>query len=823
MYISMRWLARHVDLDGITPEELARDLTLSTAEVEGLERFAPHLSDVVVGHVTHRERHPDADKLNICTVDVGKDDPLQIVCGAPNVDAGQRVAVAQVGCVLPEDFKIKKSKIRGVESRGMICSERELGLGDEHDGIWVLPGEPAIGEPVAEALGIVDWIIEIDNKSLTHRPDLWGHRGIAREVAAIYRRELRPLDSDLGPTGDAAPLPLRVESDACSRYLAVGIEGVTNGRSPDWMRNLLLAVGQRPLTLCVDLSNFVMLDLGQPNHLFDRRRISPEGIVVRDAREGETLETLDGVERKLDPSDMLICSGNAPVALAGIMGGEASSVQDDTTELLLEVASFDAARVRRSSARLGLRTDASARFEKSLDPTLPMETAGHLVNLLRELQPGVRVTASPSDEGTWSDPALTLELRGERVRSLLSPEIDDDEIEDILRRLTFGVQRSGSNFTVDVPSRRSTKDVTIEQDLVEEIGRIHRYGNVPERRLEAELLPPPRDERRRMVRSLEERAAGAARFHEVMSYSFVEDELLGRLGIADQERIEVVNPVAEGVSKIRRSVMPSLIGALPQNLHHRDEVRLFEIGKGYLPELAEEEGGEPVEVHEMGLLWSAPKPKKGASFDAARRMHLQAVVADLVADLGLPPIRWAACGEDEAPPYLHPVRTLVGYLPLSIQAPGKKKKGAPAPVEELAVIWLGDLEPGIARDLEVDADVAVASLLIDGLLEIPRRPPGYNPIPKFPAVKVDVALAVPAECSAGDARGAIEKAGKGLVRSARLFDVYSGEQVGEGRKSLAWSVELQAQDRTLSDKDGAKFLDRLERLCTDLGGELRRS
>jgi len=316
MKLSYRWLGRHVDLSGIPPQDLAQDLTLSTCEVEGLERFLPHLHDVVVGFVKEREKHPDADKLSRCTVDVGDGTLRTIVCGAPNVAAGQKVAVALPGTELPGGLKIKKSKIRGVESEGMICSERELGLGEEHSGIWVLPAEAPLGQPVDEALELSDWVIEIDNKSLTHRPDLWGHRGFAAEIAAIRGRKLAPLAAALPPAGRGAGVPVRIETPNCSRYLAVPIAGVSARRSPDWLRALLFAVGQRPIDLIVDLSNFVMLDLGQPNHVFDRSRLSPEGIVVRMARGGETMRTLDGAERKLLESDMLICSGSGVVAPA---------------------------------------------------------------------------------------------------------------------------------------------------------------------------------------------------------------------------------------------------------------------------------------------------------------------------------------------------------------------------------------------------------------------------------------------------------------------------------------------------------------------------
>ena len=283
MLVSIRWLSRHIDLTGLSPEQICEDLTLSTAEVEGLEPFAPHLSDVVVGHVLERNAHPDADKLSVCRVDIGGEEALTIVCGAPNVDSGQKVAVAPVGTVLPGDFKIKKSKIRGVASQGMICSVRELELGDDHDGIWVLDESAEVGASVSQALGLEDFVIEIDNKSLTHRPDLWGHRGIAGELAAIYSRPLKPLNVELPDWGNGAAFPVQIDTPACSRYLALPIDGARAEPSPDWLRFLLLAVGQRPIDQIVDVSNFVMLDLGQPNHTFDRQKIS-SGIGVRMAR-----------------------------------------------------------------------------------------------------------------------------------------------------------------------------------------------------------------------------------------------------------------------------------------------------------------------------------------------------------------------------------------------------------------------------------------------------------------------------------------------------------------------------------------------------------
>jgi len=811
MQVSMRWLARHVDLSGITPEQLCDDLTLSTAEVEGLTRFAPVLHDVVVGHVRTREPHPDAQKLSVCEVDVGAETPLAIVCGAPNVAAGQKVAVARIGTTLPQGLQIKKSKIRGVVSQGMICSISELALGEDSDGIWVLPEGAPVGDSVARALGVEDWVIEIDNKSLTHRPDLWGHRGLAREISAIYERPLRPIDTSLPPTGSAPAHPVTIESEGCSRYVALPIDGVAAMPSPDWLRWLLLAVGQRPIDLLVDLSNFVMLDLGQPNHVFDRRRLEElaggRGIVVREAGPGETIETLDGLERVLAPSDLLICAGDSPVALAGIMGGADSKVAPETRSLLLEVATFEATTIRRTSSRLGLRTDSSARFEKALDPNLPLEAAGHFARLLREIAPEATLPAPPTDAGRWVDPAHEILLRPDRVRSALGAPLSDGEITAILERLELSVEARDDGLHVGVPGFRATKDITLEQDLVEEVGRIHRYGNIEEQTLYLAVEPPPRDERRRLVRQLQDRLAGGARFHESLSYSFIDDRMLELLGEQDRRHVSVINPVVQSQSRIRRNVAPSLLPALETNRRNRDDVRLFEIGKAYEPEQGNARG-EPRERHLLGLAWAGRPPGKKAGWDERRLLQLQATIEDLVRARGFETLRWT--DEGERPSWAHPSKCLFLHL-----------EGAGEPVAVLA-----ELEPalgpalGLAGDLQ--SEVAIGEVCLDALLEARPDARGYQPLPRFPGIKVDVAVSVPESMPAGDLIALIEKAGRSQVADVELFDLYRGASVGAERKSLAFHVLLQSGTKTLTDKDEQKFLRRFEELVREAGGELRK-
>ena len=817
MYVSMRWLARHVDLTDITPEQLANDLTLSTAEVEGVERFAPQLHDVVVGHVTARVPHPDAEKLSVCTVDVGEDESLTIVCGAPNVAVGQKVAVATVGTNLPGDFKIKKSKIRGVPSFGMICSVRELDLGEEHDGIWVLPEDATTGAPVAVALGIDDWIIEIDNKSLTHRPDLWGHRGVAREVAAIFERELLPLNTSLPETGDEAPYPVTIETAGCSRYIGLPIDGVQPGPSPEWLRWMLLAVGQRPIDLLVDLSNFVMMDLGQPNHVFDRNRLESlgagRGLVVRNARPDETIETLDACERELREADLLICAGDTPVALAGIMGGDGSKVAPETDSLLLECATFEATTVRRTSTHVGLRTDSSARFEKTLDPNLALEATGHFARLLAEIHPEVRFPAKPTDEGNWTDPSSVIPLRTARVRTALGKALSDDEIRNILERLGFGVSDDANDpagsvdlFQIQIPSFRATKDITIEQDLIEEIGRIYRYGNIEEQALHFDIVPPPRDERRMLVRQLQDRLAGGARFNENLSYSFIEDGLLEMMGELDLPYVSVINPVNQSESKIRRSVAASLLLRLEANRRNRGDVRLFEIGKAYEPENGNDRG-EPNERHLLGLAWAGTKPGKKAGFSENRLMGMQSIVNDLLRSRGCGSPEWSS--EGTAPAWAHPGKCL--FLRL---------EGAEGPVAVLA-----ELEPGLAPKLgltgDLTSEVAIGEICLDALLAANRNGGGYRPLPKFPGIKVDVAVSVTEATTAAELITLIEQAGKKQVNHVELFDLYRGDSIGAGKKSLAFHVLLQSETKTLTDKDEAKFLKRFERLASEAGFELR--
>lgn len=806
MLISFNWLARHIDLTDITAERVAADLTLSTAEVESVEAYLPHARELVVGRVLRRDKHPDAERLSVCEVEVGAEAPKKIVCGAANVAAGQVVPVALPGVELPGIGKLKASKIRGVPSEGMICSEQEVGLADSSDGIWVLPDSLRVGARLSEALGLGDFVIEIDNKSITHRPDLWGHRGIARELSAVYRRPLRPLPLTLPPLGQGPAVPVVVESPACSRYLALPIAGVSALPSPLWLRALLGAVGQRSLGQLVDVSNFVMLDLGQPNHVFDRKRLGPDGIQVRPARAGERFVALDGKVLELSAEDLLIASRGEGVALAGVIGGQNTEVTAETTDVVLEVATFDPVSVRRTSVRHAVRTDSSARFEKSLDPELPLAAAAHFVNVLSELQPGLSLPSPLSDVRRAPPRATTIRLRTERVREELGAALSDDEILSILGRLGFGIERAGDGaYDVAVPSERATKDISIERDLVEEVGRLYGYGNIPEQSLVAPVEPPPRDERRLLVRKLQDRLAGAARYTETISYSMQPDALIELFGLAGLPHVTVGNALSTQESRIRRTLVPSLLARIEQNRRHREVVRLFEIGKGYLPEHAAEDH-QPRELHLCTLLLAAPPPAPNAHFHANAFSELQGTLADLFSVLERPEVVWEQRGEP--PPWAHPVRWLGAYYPSG-----------------QCVASLASVRPDVLAQLglkgRLESDLAVAEISLDAVLDEPRVPRRYRPLPRFPGIKVDVAVAAPKAMQSRQVVAAIRDAAGKQLEGIELFDIYTGAAVGPERKSLAYHVLLQAADRTLTDADEQKFLRRLRTKLEELGAELR--
>ncbi len=803
MKISLHWLADFVSLEGLSPERVGELLSLHTAEVEGLEYYGSAIEGVLVGQVVSCRSHPDASKLSVTEVDVGRGETLPVVCGAPNVRQGLKVAFAPVGCRLPGGIKIKKAKLRGQVSAGMICSRRELELGEEHGGILELPEEAPVGARLVDYLDLLDPVLELDNKSLTHRPDLWGHYGFARELAAILGRELCPLPLLQDWPGPPAQVPVHLEDPAdCPLYLGlrISLDGPPRP-SPDWLQRRLLAVGQRPLDDLVDSTNYVLLETGQPTHAFDLERLAGPEIRVRRAVAGERFQTLDGVERELTAEDLLIADGEKGVALAGVMGGACSEVTTRTRELLLESAVFDPVRVRRTSQRLALRTEASARFEKSLDPALAELALRRFALLLSQLRPEARVLGSPARAGAAEAPKRRIPLDPKRTAALLSLPLSTEEVAAPLRALGFGVEEAtGGELVVSVPSWRATKDITTDVDLVEEVGRLSGYDRIQAEALHAPVEIPWQDPARSLARRLSDRLAGGWQAHETQGDSFLDRVWLDRLGLGRDAFLRLQNPVQANVDLIRRDPIPTLLEQVAGNLRERPEGVLFEVAKGYEPR----SGREPRERHWLGIaLWR----RRGDRPDGPRSLfgHSRSLAEDLLLRCGLsvPP---SSPVDSSTAPWAHPARNLIW-----------EKGGRPLAVSAL-------LHPRLLPPLDLEASECTAVLLdLEAILALggssPR--PRFSPPARLPGIKVDVALALPSDLPYAEVETALRKAGGKLLESLELFDLFEGDPLPVGSRSLAFHALLRADHRTLTEQDERRFLRRVERVAQELGGSLR--
>lgn len=797
MKISLKWLSRYVDLDGLSPEEIRDHLTMSTAEIEDVIPFAGGLEDLVVGEVLETQKHPDADKLTLCQVTVGGAETLSIVCGAPNVETRQKVVVVQPGHVLPDGTRIKKTKIRGQVSMGMICSERELGLSDEHEGIIVLDAGSRVGKRYIDQVDVTDHVLEIDNKSINHRPDLWGHLGFARELSAITRRPLKDPVSAIDYPKKGTRLAVTIQDkNSCPRYIGLVLDRVRVIRSPDWLRFLLHATDVRSINLPVDLTNFVMLELGQPMHAFDLRHLSKEGVGIRMAKKGESMATLDGVGRNLLETDLLIISGDEPVALAGIMGGEGSMVASDTTQVFLESANFHPTIIRRTSSRLGLRTDSSARFEKSLDPANAEAAVHRYTSLLMELCQGSAPAGPMVDPAHWEYEPNKIRLRKARLATGLGIEVPDAQVKETLTGLQFAVDEAKDGWDVTVPSFRATKDISIEDDLIEEVGRMYRYDNIPEIPLRTTVAIPHREEELFLARTMLEICALELQANEVYNYSFVPDRVLAAVNALGKEQkyATVTNPVAPDLAKVRRHVLPSLLSVVAQSLREQEEVRLVEDGRGYQPERRDEHG-LPHESRELCLVYSRRDGKPCYP-------QLRSDLVSMLGRVGFPPTLDELRRSDDLP-WIHPGRTV------ALQREG------------MIYGYVGILHPEVSDNLELPTSTAVATVDVRQMLKTGREEKHYQPIPRFPPQPVDVAFLVPVTARVADLQKFLLETNPKLVRKVELFEVYRGDGLPEDKKSLNFTVTLGAEDRTLTAKDEEKYLEKVRASCAEVGAELR--
>ena len=819
MRVPYSWLTSYCDA-GLDPEELAERLALRTTEVERIDRAgAPSAEGFVVGRVVSAERHPNADRLSVCEVDTG-DGRRTIVCGAPNVAAGQTVPVALPGAVLPGGQKLGQAKLRGVVSDGMILSETELELGDDGDGIIVLSAEGwAPGTPLADVLPVSEAVLELEVNS--NRVDCFGVYGVAREVHAFTGAPLvaPPWEGDAEATGDgevADYAAVRVEvPELCPRFTARVFTDVTIGPSPLWLKARLLAAGQRPINNVVDITNYVMLMTAQPLHAFDLDQVPDGRLVVRTATDGEKMTTLDGVERSFDSQTVLVCDRNGPSGIAGIMGGEVSEVSDSTTRVLLEIATWNGVNILRTSRHLGLRSDASNRFEKQLHPELAIRAQRIASQLMVDLC-GAQLVPGTIDVAAEPPPPRRPRLRAGRAEALLGMRIEPDDCVTYLERLGFGVVRSEDDIVAEVPAHRYY-DVSREADLVEEVGRIHGYDEHLPATLPQASGQGGRLTREQALRRRAEDVMVDLGFDGIVSLSLAGPGLPSRLRLdGDDVRarpIRVSNPLSLDHSELRTTLLGSLLDAARYNLARGTErVALSETGRAYLARGESPVGGvlggafagerPPPAFEPQSIAALASGPLTPASWGSEARpadfFAMKGVLETLAGRLGAEVELEAA-----AQPFLHPgrsARVLVGG-------------------EEAG--WLGEVHPLVCREWDLESAAAFQVGLAELVAASPSGREAYEDVTTYPAVYQDLAIVVDEDVQAASVRAAVLEGGGELLRSASIFDLYQGEQVGQGRKSLALRLEFRAPDRTLTDAAVAERRDAIKAALVEIGGSLR--
>lgn len=773
MRFSEAWLREWVNPD-ISTTELSDQLSMAGLEVDSVEPAAASFSGVVIGEVLTKGPHPDADKLSVCSVDVGDDyEPLQIVCGARNVEAGMKVPVAMVGAKLPGDFEIKKAKLRGVKSMGMICSASELGLAESSDGIMPLPEKSPLGEDFRDYLSLDDQCIEVD---LTpDRGDCLSLAGIAREVSVINESPLSEPDiKAIFPVIDDT-FPVELEApEACPRYSCLIIKGINaKAETPEWMVEKLRRSGIRSLGPVVDVTNYVMIELGQPMHAFDLAKLDSR-IRVRMAEKNEPLTLLDGSEVKLDTDTLVIADASKPLALAGIMGGEGSGVTESTTAILLESAFFSPQAIIGDARKYGLHTDSSHRFERGVDPDLQIKALERAAALLHDVvggDPGPVVEVKSED---YIPKQLPILLRRDQIARVLGIELTDESVVRILKDLGMQVESIMNGWRVTPPSSRF--DIAIEVDLIEEIGRIHGYNNIPENLSSAPVSIQSKPEENFRL-SVAKQMLVDRDYQEAITYSFISPEI-GTLLNPDEDAIKLANPISSDMSVMRASLWPGLLGALKNNLGRQQErVRLFESGLTFKRDKVS--GDLKQEPYLAGLVYGPQVDEQWGS--ESRDVDFYDLKGDLVALLGQ--VYDAenfifSMGEHSA---LHPGQT--AEISLLGQSVG----------------MLGLLHPQLQAQLDITKDVYLFEISINNIEK--GAIPAYHPISKFPAIRRDLAITVAKDVEYQAVEDCISDAAPEIVRDIRLFDVYTGDKIDSGLKSYALTLILQEYSRTLTDQE----------------------
>lgn len=781
MKISLDFISDFVELPKLNPQEIGARFTISTCEVEGVEETNSHLENLTIAEITAIEPHPEADKLNLVSFKT-PDGEKQVVCGAPNVKIGLRVPFAPVGTTLPGGFTLEPKKIRGILSEGMLCAEDELGLGEGHEGLLVFPDNAPIGTNLIDYMNMKrDIILDIDNKSITHRPDLWGHYGMAREFSAVFDKPLRRPFSEKWINKMRAlynnqkpPVTVKVDKNtACLGFTGISVDDIEVKPSPSWMQQRLISCGMRPINNIVDISNYVMLELGIPNHIFDRDTISEGQIIIRQNGKDSVFTTLDEMERKMIPSDTMVCDASGPSSIAGIMGGLGSSIKENTNRIFIEAANWRAEKIRHTSTRLGLRTDASQRYEKSLDSHLLEPTVLRIIELLLESCPNAKVAGPLVSDGLALSEPLVIDLKMERVNSILGTKLTADKVVKILQSLDYGVDARGAALKVSVPSFRATKDVEVDADLIEDIGRIYGYNKLKPVAPLNEVKAVSLTNAKLLERKIQDFLVFRARALEVFSYPLVGEKLLN---LADWKELNtelmLANPISPETDRMRPSLVPGLLEKAALNQNTYSNFRIFELGRSYLSSAK----NFSQDRHQLAIMFFN---KEKSPF-----MDLLNTTEDLLESLSLnsritvsnPKVKnplvavdWTGRHTNEFVD-IHVMGGVCGFI--------------------------STVHPLIARKFKIKGNLSIAVIDITDFKDRPiKDKTKYHPLPKYPGATFDCTVVANSNTPVADVLAVVKKIKLKELKDSKIVDVYSLSKTKKTITIRSWLLDL---EKTLS-------------------------
>lgn len=797
MWLSLNILNQMVNTSGISPEEMALRITMSSAEIDSIEHINGHFKTIYAARILDVKPHPNADKLTLVDLDAGSK-KYRVVCGAPNHKKGDIVPLATVGTVFTEGT-IKKTKIRGEESEGMLCSERELGLSDDHSGIMVMPPDTKIGAALSDLYPHrMDVRFEIDNKSITHRPDLWSHEGFAREIGALYNRPFKSVVdySLLDTLKNRTELSVKtLNPEASPRYSGLVVTGIKIEESPDWLKAMVESIGMRPINNIVDITNYVMVELGEPMHAFDRKKLNGNTIFVRLAADKEPLMTLDGSTFELMPEDIVIADAKGPIALAGVMGGGNSEIEEGTTEIVLEAASFNPVNIRKTANRYAHRTEAAIRFEKSLSPELTIPALLRCYDLIRKIIPGAEAASEIIDSYPVKQKSISIETSTDFIRKRLGQQIDDARIRSILTSLDFKLKGDGARLSIGVPHYRATKDISIPEDIVEEVGRIYGYDNITPVAPMVTCEPPRKNEFRLFERRVKNILSTHHNMIEVSGYSFIGEDTLNRLKVNEDLELFLSNPLSKEQDRLRRSLVPNTIENIKLNSRYFEEFQIYELGRVYLKK--SRKSGDLAEEKTMTAGALFRKKSNTPLFYEAKRIVIGLLEKLQVSGYTLVP------ETKELPPYAHPGRSMVIMI-------GKERAGL-----------IFELHPEIAAAFDISGTAALFDIDLAALFNAPKRNTAFMELQKYPEVPFEVSVIADRRVYAGDLCLLIEKSNRELIQSVEVVSIYEGSPIPEDKKSISIKVIFASKERTLTPEEIEKLQKKTIEVLNKNGYQLR--